>query len=256
MSIFNKALASIGIGSARVDTRLEETKICPGGKIKGVIHIYGGSIEQDIDEIYLSIHTTYVKEANDKKYNTAAVVESFRLNSPISVGPSETKEIPFSFTLPADLPLTIGRTKIWVTTGLDIKNAVDPTDKDYLQVVPNPLMEAVLNAVEDLGFRLREADCEQAPYKLRRRLPFVQEFEFVPVMGPYRGKLDELELIFAPLSGTEMQILLQVDRRARGLGGYFAEALRMDESNVSLSVTVNDIPQLAHKLKTVIDRYS
>ncbi|KKK37263.1 sporulation protein SpoOM [Mesobacillus campisalis] len=255
MSIFNKALASIGIGSARVDTRLEETKVSPGGKINGVVHIYGGSLEQDIDEIYLSIHTTYVKEANDKKYSASAVVDSFRINSPITIKPSQTKEIPFSFMLPADVPITIGRTKIWVTTGLDIKNAVDPTDKDYLQVVPNPLMEAVLNEVENLGFRLREADCEQAPYKLRRRLPFVQEFEFVPVMGAYRGKLDELELIFAPLSAAEMQILLQVDRRARGLGGLLAEAMQMDESNVSLTVSTKDIPQLKQKLKSVIDRY-
>jgi sporulation-control protein len=255
MSIFNKALASLGIGSARVDTRLEETRVCPGGKMRGVVHIYGGNIEQDVDEIYLSMHTTYIKEANDKKYAATAVIDSIRLNAPVSVGPSQTKEIPFSITLPADMPITIGRTKVWVTTGLDIKNAVDPTDKDYLDVVPNPLMEDVLNAVEDLGFRLREADCQQAPYKLRRRLPFVQEFEFVPIMGPFRGKLDELELIFIPISETEMQILLQVDRRARGLGGFLAEALEMDESNVAVSVTTKDIAQFKNKLKSVIDRY-
>lgn len=256
MSLFNKALASIGIGSAQVDTKLEKDKVTPGGEIRGVVHVKGGNTEQKVDEIYLGLNTTYLKESNDRKFNVPVVIDQFRLNEPFSIGPGETKEIPFSFVLPQDVPISIGRTKIWVTTALDIKNAVDPSDKDYLQVVPNKLMESVLNAVEDLGFRLREADCEQAPYRLRKRLPFIQEFEFVPVMGAFRGRLDELELVFYPVSGNEIEIYMQVDRRARGLGGFLSEALEMDESNIRFSVTASDIPGLRQKLDSIINRYS
>ncbi|MBY0096706.1 sporulation protein [Mesobacillus maritimus] len=256
MSLFNKALASIGIGSAQVDTKLEKDKVTPGGEIRGVVHIKGGNTEQKVDEIYLGLNTTYLKESNDRKINVPVVIDRFRLNEPFTIGPGETKEIPFSFVLPLDVPISIGRTKIWVSTALDIKNAVDPSDKDYLHVIPNRLMDAVLNGVEDLGFRLREADCEQAPYRLRKRLPFIQEFEFVPVMGSFRGRLDELELVFFQVSENETEIYMQVDRRARGLGGFLSEALEMDESNIRFTVTSSDIPGLRQKLETIINKYS
>jgi len=256
MSLFNKALASIGIGSAQVDTKVEKDKVTPGGEIRGVVHIKGGNTGQKVDEIYLGLNTTYLKESNDRKINVPVVIDRVRLNEPFTIGPGETKEIPFSFVLPLDVPISIGRTKIWVTTALDIKNAVDPSDKDYLHVIPNRLMDAVLNSVEDLGFRLREADCEQAPYRLRKRLPFIQEFEFVPVMGSFRGRLDELELVFFQVSENETEIYMQVDRRARGLGGFLSEALEMDESNIRFSVTSSDIPGLRQKLETIINKYS
>lgn len=256
MSFFNKVFASVGIGATKVDTKLEKEILAPGEEVKGVIELQGGSIEQKVDEIYLSLHTTYIKESNDKKYSQTATIDKFRLTESFTIQPNEKKVIPFSFRLANDTPLTFGRTKVWVSTGLDIKNAVDPTDKDYIKVVPNPLMNSVLNAVSDLGFRLREVDCEQAPYRLRRRLPFIQEFEFVPVSGPYRGRLDELELVFFPASADQMDIYLQVDRKARGLGGFLAEALEMDETNVKVTVSSSDIPTMKQQLSNVISRYS
>ncbi len=152
--------------------------------------------------------------------------------------------------------LTLGRTKVWVATGLDIKNAVDPTDKDYLKVIPSPLAEAVLNVMEELGFRLREVECEEAPYRLRRRLPFVQEFEFVPITGSFRSKLDEVELVFFPASLSETEIYMQVDRKARGLGGFLAEALEMDESHVHFTVRSEDVSSLTEKIRAAIKRFS
>lgn len=256
MSFFNKVFASVGIGSAKVDTKLERDTVTPGEEVRGIVEIQGGNIEQGIDAIYLAIHTTYIKERDDKKYTEVGQVDKFKLTEPFTIRPNERKEIPISFRIPSDTPLSIGHTKVWVATGLDIKNAVDPTDKDFIRVVPNRLMEAVLNAVNDLGFRLREADCEEAPYRLRRRLPFVQEFEFVPVSGPYRGRLDELELVFFPTSSEEMEIMLQVDRRARGLASLFAEALEMDETNVRLRVSTSDIPTIKQKIQSSINPYS
>lgn len=256
MSFFNKMFASVGIGSARVDTQLERDVVSPGEEVRGVVVIQGGNIEQSIDSIYLTLNTTYIKERDDKKYTQTGQVDKFKLTEPFTIRPNERREIPVAFRLPSDVPLTLGRTKVWVATGLDIKNAVDPTDKDYIRVVPNRLMESVLNSVQNLGFRLREAECEEAPYRLRRRLPFVQEFEFVPVSGMFRGRLDELELVFFPTSSDELEIMMQVDRRARGLGGLFAEALEMDETNVRLRVSSYDIPSMEQKIQSVIQQYS
>jgi sporulation-control protein len=255
MSFFNKVFASVGIGSAKVDTRLEKDRVIPGEELRGVVQIRGGNTEQQIDDIYLSLHTTYIKESDDKKYTATAQIDRFRLTQSFLIGANETKEIPFTFRLPFEMPLSMGRTKVWVATGLDIKNAVDPTDKDYLTVLPNPLMDGIFNAVSDLGFRLREAECEEAPRHLRRHLPFVQEFEFVPVSGPFRGRLDELELVFYPNSENEIEILIQVDRRARGLGGFLSEAMGMDETYVRMHIHAADLPSFKQKLQSAVERY-
>jgi sporulation-control protein len=47
-----------------------------------------------------------------------------------------------------------------------------------------------------------------------------------------------------------------VDRRARGLSGLFSEAVGADETNVRLSVSNADIPNLQQKIQSVIQRYS
>lgn len=256
MSFFNKVLASVGIGAARVDTKLVHDTVEPGGEIKGVVEIRGGSVEQKIDDIYLSLNTTYIKESNDKKYSVAGLIDRFHLTQSFTLMANERKEIPFTFSIPHDTPLTIGKTKVWIATGLDIKNAVDPSDKDYIRVMPNDLMESVFQAVSQLGFRLREAECEHASSRFRSRLPFIQEFEFVPASGPYRGRLDELEITFFPISSNEIEILMQVDRKARGLGSLLSEALNMDESFIRFTINRGDIPHMQQRIQSIIGQYS
>lgn len=256
MSFFDKVFASVGIGAASVDTKLEKDTYMPGETVQGVVEIKGGKVEQQIDEIYLSLNTTYLKESDDRKYNVTATIDRFRLTTPFTIRSNERKEIPFTFQLPYDTPLSIGRSKVWVTTGLEIKGGVDPSDKDYLKVIPNQLMTAVFNAVDNLGFRIREADCEEAPRRLRGRLPFVQEFEFVPTSGLFRGKLDELEVVFLSSGNGTLDLMFQVDRRAKGLSGLFSEAMGMDETNVRLTVSNADLPNLQQKIQSVIQRYS
>ena len=256
MSLFDKVFASVGIGAASVDTKLEKDTYMPGETVQGVVEIKGGKVEQQIDEIYLSLNTTYLKESDDRKYNVTATIDRFRLTTPFTIRSNERKEIPFTFQLPYDTPISIGKSKVWVTTGLEIKGGVDPSDKDFLKVIPNQLMTAVFNAVDNLGFRIREADCEEAPRRLRGRLPFVQEFEFVPTSGLFRGKLDELEVVFLSSGNGTLDLMFQVDRRAKGLSGLFSEAMGMDETNVRLTVSNADIPNLQQKIQSVIQRYS
>ncbi|MDF0725667.1 sporulation protein [Cytobacillus sp. S13-E01] len=256
MSLFNKVFASVGIGSAKVDTKLYEGNITAGEEVRGVVEITGGNIAQEIDEIYLSLNTNYIKERNDSKINQHAIIDTFQITESFTIGANEKREFPFTYRLPVDSPITMGRTKVWIQTGLDIKNAIDPTDRDFIEVKPSPLVTSVLSALTDLGFRLREAKCEEAPYKLRKRLPFIQEFEFIPTSGEFRGKLDEIEVIFFPQSSQTVEVIMEVDRRARGLGSFLAEALEMDESVVRFTVATSDLPQLSEKIYNLVKRFS
>ncbi|RSK27272.1 sporulation protein SpoOM [Bacillus sp. HMF5848] len=256
MSFFNKVLASVGIGSASVDTKLSNAAYSAGDKIEGIVEVRGGNIAQQIDAIYLSLMTTYEKEHDDRKYTKSAVIEQFRVNDPFEIGVNETKEIPFSFVLPLDTPVSLGKTRVWVQTGVDIKNAIDPSDRDFIEIKPSKLVNEVLRSIQHLGFRLREVECEEASYRIRQRLPFIQEFEFVPTSGSYRGRLDELEVMFFPQSYDSLELVLQVDRRARGLGGFLAEAFEMDESLVRMTINTHDLGQIEQKLNDVIRKYS
>lgn len=256
MALFNRILARIGIGAARVDAKLVNDEFRAGEKIEGIVEVYGGNVEQTIDRIYLRLFTSYVKEVDDKKVKQDIQLNVFKINEPFTIQPAEKKEIPFTFQLPDDTPVTLGKTRVWVATGLDIKDAVDPSDIDYVKVLPNLMVTSVMKSMEDLGFRLRQVECEEAPRRMRKRLPFVQEFEFVPAKGPYYGKLDEVEVIVQSLGNGQYELLLEIDRKARGFSGFLSEVLDADESLVRVTVSESEIAQLSATLERVISRYS
>ena len=252
MSLFNKVLASIGVGAATVDTKLYKSSYSINETVTGVVEITGGNTEQQIDAIYLTLYTNFVREIDDRKVNDQTALKNIQINEPFIIQTNEKREIPFSFTLPPIVPVTTGQSRVWIYTGLDIKNAVDPKDTDYIDVQPTRLASAVLTAVQNLGFRIRKVDTEQAPSYLRNRMNVVQEFEFTPTNNTYRRYLDELEVVFLDQSERSVEVLLQVDRRARGLGGFLSEAFDMDESFVRLTLFESD--NLQAKLADAIER--
>ncbi|MGB3102022.1 MAG: sporulation protein, partial [Psychrobacillus psychrotolerans] len=121
-----------------------------------------------------------------------------------------------------------------------------------INVRPTRIAANILEAIEQLGFKIRKVECEKASHKLGSRYPFVQEFEFVPVSSSYKAKLDELEILFLSQSAQSAEILMQVDRRARGFGGLLAEAFEMDEKFIRLTINAQDIPTIKDKLKRAI----
>ncbi|MDF2958902.1 MAG: sporulation protein SpoOM [Paenibacillus sp.] len=250
MSVFKKMLATVGIGAAKVDMQIDNEQVAAGDTITGVVVIQGGRVNQEVDDVYAFVKTQYVQEKNDQKVTVEATVGKFLLASKFTVEAEQNYEYPFSFELPVGTPITTKRTPVWIQTGLDIKEAVDPKDEDRLIVVPHRHSQTVLDAVEQLGFRPREVTCEYAP-RLGRNLPFVQEFEFVPTTH-FRGNLDELEIIFFP-DDDGVELLLQIDRKARGLMGMFAEAADMDESFVRCRFSEYDLRRGASSVAGQLD---
>ncbi len=115
-------------------------------------------------------------------------------------------------------------------------------------------MQGVLEAVENLGFRLQEVDCEYTTH-FHGTYSFVQEFEFRPI-GKYCPHLDELEVIFR-LSPEQLEVLLQIDRRARGFKSWFNEAFDLDERYDRFYLTQSDLAQenIAAKIDGIIQSH-
>lgn len=79
MSFFNKMLASVGIGSAQIDTKLEKDRLKPGEMISGIIEVRGGNVEQNIDSLYLNVYTNFIRETDDRKVTDVANIGHFFL---------------------------------------------------------------------------------------------------------------------------------------------------------------------------------
>ena len=252
--MFDKLLTSIGIGAAKVDTRLSKGSYVAGEIIEGTVSIHGGNSEQEIDNIYLTLMTDYEVEIDDKKVRRSVALEKIRLTEPFLISANEKKVVPFQMRIPFEAPATLGRTRVWIQTGLDIKMAIDPQDTDYLEIQPHPLVTAFIDAARRLGFRLYQVDCEKTPSFFRNGLPFVQEYEFKPASGEFYRKLDELEAVFQ-LTENEAHVLLQVDRRVRGFSSFLAESLNLDESYVKFSFGRSDIGTLERTLGDIIRKH-
>ncbi|MED4853855.1 sporulation protein [Bacillus atrophaeus] len=258
MSFFKKLAASAGIGAAKVDTVLHKSNYSPGEMVRGTVRVKGGSIEQQISHIEVIVKTKYNIQEDDKAETKYKTVASHRVTNEFMIGAGEEKVFSFSCRLPLDTPVTIGKTKVFLMTDLDIEGGIDKSDYDSFHVNLHPWMNNVLQALQEIGFRLHEADCEHAPY-FRRRLPFVQEFEFIPHSGPYKGLLDELEAVFH-LHEDGLELILEADRKARGLAGWLEEMYNDGERLTEVYFSENELEagtdRLVDRLDQLISRYA
>lgn len=242
-----KILASIGIGSATVDTILPSTTVSPGETIDAEINISGGSAEQEISSIDLEIETRYETEEGYAE----GTIDRLGLSDGFTIEPGQDEIRTTSIEIPYHTPVTIGRVDVWIETELEIDLAFDPEDKDYLDVTSTPRMQALFDAAEDLGFTLRQSNCQADPYGRYTTRAFVQEFEFRPQSGPFAGRIDEIELICDPGPDT-LTVTAEVDRR----GGLFSELTDTDERNTQFTIQNTDRERITEQLNEILERYS
>ena len=238
-----RVLTSLGIGAATVDTVLPTT-LTAGETVDARVDVTGGNDTQEVDGIYFALATQY---ETDESRRTAKI-DTFRLADSFSIEPDEERTFSVEIDVPYHTPVTKGKTNVWLDTGLDIDWAVDPDDRDPVEIEPDPLREALFDALESLGFSLRTAKCE-ATESLFADHRFVQELEFVPRSGPFAGDLDELEVVTLP-EGNGFDLLLEVDRR----GGLLSEHFDADERYDRVSLQSGDEADLERRLRAAIER--
>ncbi|EGR2490609.1 sporulation protein [Vibrio cholerae] len=251
MSFIKKTLASFGIGSAKVDSVLQQEVLYPGQSVKVIIHVYGGATAQVIDNIELKLCCRYIAEVADERGQQQGqpmrrvphtyTLANWSLPYAFTIEAGETRNFDIELSIPWNTPVTIGDAKVWLETGLDIALVLDPTDKDILTVRPEPMMDGIFSALEAQGLRLRQVECEQAK---GFALPFVQEFEFVPTTGPFQGRWREVEIV-AYRDPEALQLWFEVDRYQRGASGMLASLLGRGELKRHLTLPAHTSPQEA-----------
>ncbi|WP_135303214.1 sporulation protein [Haloarcula amylovorans] len=241
-------LSRIGIGSARVDTILPSSTVCAGDSVDAEVHVEGGSTDQDIDAIYFALETEYRTEEG----YADAIVDKWRLTDPFTIEADDERRFETTIDVPRRTPVTVGSVSVEIETGLDISMAVDPEDEDRIEVRPTERLQAVFDALENLGFSLRSSSCQARPGNIfSTSARFVQEFEFRPQHGEFSGEVDEVEIIPVYDDGG-LTVHMEVDRR----GGLLSEAMDVDERHTSFTVQNDDPSAVEQPLADAIRQLS
>jgi sporulation-control protein len=242
-------LRAFGVGGATIDAVLDTDRVQPGGPLTGTLHIRGGDASQVAKRATLELVARVEKKMGEEEYQADEVIAAVEIPGPIQLG--GTHSFPFRMDLPPHTPVTTlgGRNFVWLRSGLDVPWAMDPSDKDALQVHPNPAQANVLQAMEALGFRLYKVDIDARSSWFGRK--WVQEFEFKPA-GYGRARYDEVEVVFEGQRGDQVDLMLQLDRSARGLGGFLMEMSGADESWQRVTLDASSAQSAAAMLSRVV----
>jgi len=241
-------MRAFGVGGPTIDAVLDTPQAQPGGPLTGTLHITGGDASQVAKQATLELVARVEKKIGDDEYQVDEVIAGVSLPGPIYLG--QQHRIPFRIDLPIHTPVTTlgGRNFVWLRSGLDVPWAMDPSDKDALQVYPNQAQANILQAMESLGFRLYKVDIEARSSWMGRK--WVQEFEFRP--AGYGSRYDEIELVFEGQRGHLLDVMVQLDRAARGLGGFLMEMSGTDESWRRVTVDGSSPQSASYALQQVI----
>ncbi len=74
----------------------------------------------------------------------------------------------------------------------------------------------------------------------------------MPGSGTFEGRLDEVELV-TMVCDDGLKVLMQVDRKARGISGLLAEALGRDESNLGFTIQADQLDDLESMIGEMIE---
>lgn len=255
MGFFKNVLARIGIGGTKVDTILFDQSVRIGETLKGEVQILGGTVEQQIKEIFLVLNTKVEKEVDDNTYYVTVPVDRYHIPLSIVIQPGEKKVIPFEMRIPHHSPVSFGKVRLWIQTEAEILSAIDAQDQDMIKILPHHTQEIVLKAIDSLGFQFRNSDNE---HKSHSRLGYEQEFEYYP-SSEFRSYLDELEVAFE-LTAQDLTVKLTIDRKARGLGGFLSEMAGTDDRRVAIRYTHEELVSagpglVAKQIRETIHKY-
>ena len=221
--VLKRLLAGIGFGGASVETHLDSASTRPGGTVRGTVLVEGGNVEQEVEELTVGLQAAVESEIGDSEVTSHMEFHRVRLGGRTGLVPGQRFEVPFELPVPWEAPVTsLGGQRLYgmnlgVNTRLAVAGAVDPGDLDPVAIEPLPAQQAVLLALDSLGFRFKKADLERGRIaRTRQRLPFYQEIEYY-APSRYRG-LNQLELSFVA-DEHGMDVVLELDKKP----GLFTE---------------------------------
>ena len=236
-----RLLSSIGIGAATVDTILPKTELHLGETVEVTVELEGGDSDQQIDTVYFAL-LTQVKGKD-------VVLDQFELGESFTLAAGESRTATTNITVPYSTPLTLGDQRVWLKTELDIDWAVDPTDEDTIEIVPDAYLRTLLDTLKDLGFTISHVGIEETPWLDHRA--FLQSFTFTPDSERWPN-LDGLRIM--PVArGEDLRVFIEFDKHEN-----IEELNHQDYNKQEISITfeTTNPEMIQRRLKSEIDTYT
>jgi len=235
----------VGLGSATVETVLPDGEYSPGDSVEATIEVTGGTSDQRIDEFYLSMVAIGDAGGDDVEYE----IDRFDLLEGFVIEAGETERVPFTLTFPHWTPITRENVGVRIDLGADIPWAVDPHDSVAVDVVPDPLLAATLEAVERLEFEFERSWLHGVDWVDDR--DFVQIFEFEP--GPdYANRVERL--LLTPILETDrLRLNVEIDRVDAVADEY---DLDFNRDEVPFAIENPDPAMIKGRIRTEIEHHS
>lgn len=82
-----------------------------------------------LDSNRLEVQTYYKRESGDNTVTETGTIERIPVSGHTVIQEGQSEELPFSFQLPYDTPLSVGRTSVWVRTALSFLSEQMGTDE-------------------------------------------------------------------------------------------------------------------------------
>ncbi|UJF19353.1 sporulation protein [Vibrio sp. SS-MA-C1-2] len=240
MSLFNKATASLSLGTTQVDATIEQSNIIPGSHVELKIHAQAGSEEQEVSHLVVSLCCQYIEQQEiEERVKKSYALTQWQLPYAFRLNENEQRTFDAILSLPPNTPITIGDAQVWLEISSKIEDNFDPKEKDQLTIRPDLLQDAIFDALESEGLRIRNVECEAVS---GFALPFVQEFEFVPVAGPFHGLWREIEVV-SYHDDQQLHFWFEVDRQLKGMRGMLSSLVDRNEAHYHLSISTKSSPQ-------------
>ena len=230
----------IGSGSVKVETTLNNNSAMPGEAVSGSIKIINGDISR-IRGVTIALVTRCLTEVDGLDDKVVGEFDLAKIELPAHAVTKDTMSngIPFSIIVPYFAPLSLGKTETKVVTRLDVERAIDPKDKDLVNIVQNRVHDLVFEAMKVIGCRLKEIETEYSfkTGKLR------QEFDYTrPTENEFfkSSKINEVELSFEN-TDKGWKVIVGVDKSSFFSGSRERTTWFILSENASLSDTVTDL---------------
>ena len=220
--MFQKVLASFGSGGAKVDAKLLDRSVRPGGVLHGEVQLIGGQVDQEIET--LSVILLARVEVSDGKGRTTTEdlpFQTVQLASRETIRVGAQVAVPFEVQLPWETPITTVLGKhltgmaVGLQTNLDLASTVvDPQDVDAVSIEPLPAQHRILDALSRMGFQFRAANLDKNRVDgVDQQLPFFQEIAFTPSPA-FATVFNELIVSFLARP-RDVQVVLEVNKKVR-----------------------------------------
>ncbi|MGQ0838741.1 sporulation protein [Actinokineospora sp.] len=227
--MFQKVLASLGSGGAKVDARLLDRTIRPGGTLHGEVLLTGGQVDQEVESLGVRL-LARVQSDGDRPETADLPFQSVHLAGRELVRAGAQITVPFEVQMPWETPITsvLGKYLTGMAVGLQTTlslagTVVDPQDVDAVAIEPTPAQHRILDAMSRLGFQFRAAALERNRLDgVDQQLPFFQEITFTTAPAFARA-FSEVSVTFLARP-HDVQVVLDVVKKVRvakggGLGG-------------------------------------